>query len=75
MGSGSGTAWPTRVGPNTLAKLVTSILVSSTHRATLKAPEVNHFRETQVNGASAVPCEIRTLLYLPLIMEGGYHRM
>lgn len=29
MGSGSGTAWPTRVGPNTLAKLFTSILVST----------------------------------------------
>lgn len=28
MGSGSGTAWPTRVGPNTLARFLTSILVS-----------------------------------------------
>lgn len=28
MGSGSGTAWPTRVGPNTLARFRTSILVS-----------------------------------------------
>lgn len=28
MGSGSGTAWPTRVGPNTLARFLTSIFVS-----------------------------------------------
>lgn len=29
IGSGSGTAWPTRVGPKTLARLWTSILVSA----------------------------------------------
>lgn len=29
MGSGSGTAWPTSVGPKTLARLLTSILVSA----------------------------------------------
>lgn len=34
MGSGSGTAWPTRVGPNTRAKLFMSILFS-THWDTL----------------------------------------
>lgn len=39
MGSGSGTAWPTRVGPNTRARFWMSILVS-TLRATLVPKEL-----------------------------------
>ena len=56
MGSGSGTAWPTKVGPNTLARLLMFILVS-THWATLGGKSFRN-RRSNMFIFGIKPCEI-----------------